>query len=345
MGRSSLRSRKRPHPPDGWTACIAQDSVATFEGQPSASQKPRSVRTPSSSFRPPLSSTCQTTTLFLQDVPSAFHSEHELRALIFQPVSSIRFATTNGRTIAWISLPSVQHARDALAHLHARYPSFAARPHVPKNTSSISPDPSKSSATQFDQRAQTVLSNGGVGNTLVFWNLPVHLTEQEFTSVLTADQSDINAPTLATPLPLPLRVRSALSKSSNSRTFWVVYASLNAARQAFTFSFGHKVIFRCGRCIKLHPVVHDDSTDVDETKRRQRARLLQPDARSSAPARPPQPQFDCACRALEAFLRSSQDSFAFLPHQANKAKTEPKCTTSSTPSQPTDVSDPLPVLP
>lgn len=351
-----MPTRKRRAQPsssvhDGWSACVAQAAASSFQNEPNLSSTKRSRHEP----HPSASTPSESDTIFIPNVSHDLRSHHALAALFPQPISSVRFATSKQRTIAWVSLPSVPLARDALAHLSKRYPSLAARPHVPKCQNANPqhcPSPNTASLeSRFDKRLHAVCANGGIGNTLVFMNLPLQVTIPEFTKILTTPNNIHNhnrnnihnhnpdlALALATPEPppTPIGVRTALSRSGSSRSFWAVFSNVHQARLAFVATFGNKVSLRCGSIVTLRPGVHDDSTDADETRRRQRALLLQPDRRNFSSSHQLTPHPQSACRALEAFLTNSQTSFAFLTHCHTSQRSTNRATlnVASAPSPP-----------
>lgn len=351
---------KRPSEPsspeqDAWSACVARD-VATHAQQdysrsckkrsrhkrsrhkrsrvtkaPSASTSPRPHHKPPQRTEAPSESTSpQSHTIFIPNLPQKLKSHPALRSLFPHPPSTIHFASWNNHPIAWVCFSSASITQEAVDHLNTIEPSLAARIEVPKSqTVNPSPPPSplppnpQDPGSQFDKRLRVVCANGGIGNTLIFRNLPLPVTVPEFTNLVTIRNHTRNVshdpnPSLVCttsehPL-IPIRVRTAVSRAGSSRAFWTVFSNVHQARLAFVATFRNKVSLRCGSVVTLHPIVHDDSTDVDETKRRQRALQLQPDRRNSQISQALTPHPQSACRALEAFLTSTQTSFAFLTH-------------------------------
>lgn len=256
----------------------------------------------------------QPNTLFFPSFSSEFKTDSQLRDAIGKTLVDLKTVQKRGNKMAWASFNAETHCVATLLGLKLKFPALKVSLHRKRQDQHQGwtyQDSREKNGLLFDKKVSQVLSRGGLGNTLILRNLPVEVECDELDSILrrAGDGSDASAK--------PLRIRTAPSKGKSARNFWLVYSGVNACRSSFILLMLKHVSFRCGRTTKLHPMVHDDSTDVDENKRRKRAIALGPQESTNVGS----PRFSFApeqdnVALLEHFLRSSQGNFMFL-HDSN----------------------------
>lgn len=248
--------------------------------------------------------------LFFPSLFSQFKSEHDARAALGSNLSDLKTIQMQGKKMAWATFNSEGDCADQLLNLRLKYPDMKVSLHRRKQQQNQGPanlDRMEKNGLVFDKKVSRVLLRGALGNTLILRNLPVQVECDELKSVLckVGEECQVSSK--------PLRIRTALSKGKSGRTFWLVYSSVDACRISFQVLLLKSVSFRCGRAVRLHPMVHDDSTDVDESKRRKRAIAIGNHHNKNA--------FSSQCNShpdvdsvalLEHFLRSSQRQFIFM---------------------------------
>lgn len=230
--------------------------------------------------------------LFFASLPPDLRAEPALRALLGPAAGHLKTVVARGRAMAWATYAAEPPCLHALLTLRLQRPDVPVSLHRPKPEAAPR-------ATAFAKQLHAVRARGGVGNTLLFRNLPVEVDVPEFEHAVQERTRGA------------VRTRSALSKGGTARSFWVVYGGVEACETAFRALRGSGVSFRCGRAVKLHPIVHDDSTDADEKKRRERAASLGMH-KSRGGGAVATVREDGPLDLLERYLRASQNKFVFL---------------------------------
>lgn len=254
-------------------------------------------------------------TVFFPSIPKDLQKDAQLRTAIGTGLQDLKTINAKGKKMAWATFVSESICLDTLLALRIHHPKLIASLHRPKQLQQQSVGGSSWSARDknamlFDKNVAAVLARGGLGNTLMFRNLPVEVDVAELEAILASSMraANINCNVL--------RIRTALSKGRAGRNFWAVYPSIDVCKLAFIHLLLQKVSFRCGKTAKLHPIIHDDSTDADEKKRRERAVALGNHASRSRSSSIETSRMPNSIDGLEHFLRSTQKSFIFLsPHE------------------------------
>lgn len=211
-------------------------------------------------------------TLFFADVPKTYGTDDSMRAVLPARPRELKFVRSAGRVLAWVSFLSEGDCFDTLCALRTGDTGLSPRLHRPKGQNSPAGQSpgggtgDEGKARMFDTKLRAVLAAGGMGNTLMFRNLPLELECGEFENILSSLGQGMVC--------RPLRVRTAVSKSGKARNFWATYTGDVAARTAFCAMHGRQVSLRCGKCIRIAPMVHDDASDAESRKRRQREAAL-----------------------------------------------------------------------
>lgn len=248
--------------------------------------------------------------LFFPSLPNELMKDAQLRTAIGTGLQDLKTINAKGKKMAWATFASEGECLDNLLALRLEYPNLIVSLHRPKQQQGGGNHnwqlPEKNGLL-FDKNVAAILSRGGLGNTLMFRNLPVEVEVAELENVL---KDNLRAASINC---RALRIRTALSKGRAGRNFWVVYPSIDACRMAFNHLLLQQVSFRCGRTAKLHPMIHDDSTDADEKKRRERAAALGTQSSRHRARSMPVLRKESTIDNLERFLRSTQKSFVFLP--------------------------------
>ncbi|KAI0561188.1 hypothetical protein FGB62_91g06 [Gracilaria domingensis] len=208
-------------------------------------------------------------TLFFPLLSEHSVQDHDVRAVLGTAVQSFKMVPSKGRhgCMAWVAMASEQECMDGLLQLRTVYPSLVVSFHKPSQASDQATRTLQSNQLLFDEKLAKVIHNGGVGNTLMFRNVPVEVCQEEFSGILHEKLS-------STPTCDVLRVRTSVANNGNVRNFWAVFSGIPSAKSAFCVLNHSFTKFRCGKSVKLNAIVHDDSTDVDENKRRQRIMVL-----------------------------------------------------------------------
>eukprot|EP00177_Eucheuma_denticulatum_P006322 GFKZ01011524.1.p1 GENE.GFKZ01011524.1~~GFKZ01011524.1.p1 ORF type:complete len:388 (-),score=63.34 GFKZ01011524.1:226-1389(-) len=248
-------------------------------------------------------------TLFFPSLPVELKKDNALREAIGCSLRELKTHQAKNKKMAWATFASENECLDKLLALKISFPALKVSLHRPRQNQDTSSRQQSGNAQAFDRRVQGIIDRGGIGNTLMFRNLPIEVDCEELENALR------NIPEMANISSSSLRVRMALSKGRGGRNFWLVYAGVEACRAAFVHLMNKKVSFRCGKSAKLHPIVHDDTTDVDETKRRERARALGTQ-RSKTKGKVEEISTDIFAH-LEAHLRATQTKFFFLSSQSS----------------------------
>lgn len=246
-------------------------------------------------------------TLFFPSLPPELRRDAALRAALAVSLHSLKTHQANNRKMAWATFISETDCLETLLTLHINFPTLKVSLHRPREAANGPLLHQVQWGTRiFDEKVYEVQRRGGLGNTLMLRNLPVQVGCDELEAVLRDALRVVSASSTL------LRVRTALSKGGSGRNFWVVYADVEPCRVAFAHLLGRRVSFRCGKEVRLHPVVHDDSTDADENKRRLRARALGVQE-SRGGGRGEVIEGDCCVERLELLVRSMQSKFVVLP--------------------------------
>lgn len=214
----------------------------------------------------------------------------------------------NNKKMAWATFTSETDCLETLLALNMSFPTLKVSLHRPRDAAhGVSSYQVQSNVRLFDERVRDVQRRGGLGNTLMLRNLPVQVGCDELEVVVRAALRADSVPSIS------LRVRTALSKGGSGRNFWIVYADVEPCRLVFAHLFGRRVSFRCGKEVRLHPIVHDDSTDADESKRRMRARALgMQESKGGGSVGSGEGEGKCCVEQLEELLRMTQSRFVFL---------------------------------
>lgn len=224
------------------------------------------------------------------------------------PLHQLKTHQANNKKMAWATFTSETDCLETLLALNMSFPTLKVSLHRPRDaTHGVSSHQVQNNVRLFDEKVCDVQRRGGLGNTLMLRNLPVQVGCDELEAVLRAALRVESVPSML------LRVRTALSKGGSGRNFWVVYADVEPCRLAFVHLFGRRVSFRCGKEVRLHPIVHDDSTDADENKRRIRARALgMQESKGGGRGESREGEGECCVERLERLLRATQSKFVFL---------------------------------
>lgn len=207
-------------------------------------------------------------TLFFPALPTELEGDVELRSAIGVTLEHMKTIHVNGKKMAWLTFSSESECLDTLLSLRTSYPNLKVSLHKLKKTDATGMTPAVKNAQIFDDKVKGVLQRGGIGNSLLFRNLPIETDCDELNTVFCELLQDV------TPACRPLGIRTAVSRTGQSRNFWTVHSDQPAAKRAFVTLFLKHITFRCGKSAKLHPIVHDDASDSDTKKRRQRATAL-----------------------------------------------------------------------
>lgn len=120
----------------------------------------------------------------------------------------------------------------------------------------------KNLVKSFRKKMNKVLKDGGLGNTLLFRGIPMEVSVEEFEEVTNDGADDEDK---------CIKLRTAEGKGGAvGRNMWVVFAKRETVEKRFVKLSGKPVSFRCGKCVALKPVLHNDAGDADTKKRRLR---------------------------------------------------------------------------
>lgn len=211
-------------------------------------------------------------TIYINRMSPDLREEGRLRALFNCPIRGVKVRHGTERDTntmrAWVTFYTSEVCTAQLAMLRRSRPELSVCLHDNgRNKSCGTPN----ALARYDAKFEGVVRNGGVGNTLMFINMPVEVSLEEFEVVVETTGVQTHLGEICGEAVRPMRTRSAVSKGGVSQNFWCVFADSNTARRVFQRIHESVVTFRCGRKITLCPFLHDDSQDVDETRRRKRA--------------------------------------------------------------------------
>lgn len=210
-------------------------------------------------------------TLFFPSLPPGMDNDAALRVRLPAPARELKFSRPAhgkpGKTLGWATFFSEADCAAALSALRRDAPELRSRLHtpragVPERKSGGVGHPAPEEA--FRIRAEKVVAEGGLANTVLLRALPSDVSLPEMEEVLACLDDCCKA----------LRVRSSETKGGMSRNFWLTYATRDAACSAFVAMSGAPVAFRCGRTQRLCPLVHNDATDAESKVRRAREMAL-----------------------------------------------------------------------
>jgi hypothetical protein len=206
-------------------------------------------------------------TLFFPSVPPDLREECALRAAIAAPLRELKIlpqTKPGAKVLAWASFFNEADCVSALCTFRRTRPNLKPRLHKPKAGGGSS-GPAATAATPlplevFNARADKIVSDGGLADTIMLRGLPLDVSEVEILDMM-----------LNIPVPKqPLKTRTSEGNSGNVRNFWISFSSRSDAAEAFTALMGYQASFRCGKAMRIVPVVHNDSKDADAKKRRHR---------------------------------------------------------------------------
>lgn len=213
-------------------------------------------------------------TLFFQSVPPHLSEESALKSTIGVQVRDVKIvhsskAQQRSSCLAWVSFFNEADCVTSLCRLRQTFPELKVRLHKPKAGSGTATLPVNVHERQaslreaFQNRAQKIISEGGLANTLMLRQLPAEVSDEELMICTTVGDEGC----------VPLRTRSTEPRGSdhaNKRIAWITYASKEIACAAFVALSGATISFRCGKSLRLAPAVHNDATDAETKKRRAR---------------------------------------------------------------------------
>lgn len=217
-------------------------------------------------------------TIFLGSLPPQLSKESALRAAMHVPVRSVKIIQSGNRhsiskTLAWVAFFNEADCVQALLSLRRNNPNLNAGLHKPKVGGGVA-GPSHASLDAhtagpsardiFNTRADKVVAEGGLGDTIMLRGMPREVTESELIEIVESFGTSCR----------PLRTRTSESRDGTTRNFWLSYTSRGIASEAFEAMLNRHVSFRCGKSQNLVPVVHNDATDAESKKRRQREMAL-----------------------------------------------------------------------
>jgi hypothetical protein len=203
-------------------------------------------------------------TLFFAAVPPELSTEAALRAAISTPLRDLKILRSSKpgvKTLAWVTFFNEADCVSALVSLRRVHPALNPRLHKPKAGGGTAGPGAAASASAagapsmrdvFEIRAAKIVAEGGQANTVMLRGLPLEVSGDEVADVVLSLLAE-----------RPLRVRTAEGKSGKVRNFWLTYASRTDACEAFAAISGAQAAFRCGRTMRLAPVVHNDATDAE----------------------------------------------------------------------------------
>lgn len=216
-------------------------------------------------------------TLFFAGLPSGSDDDRFLRAAIRLPVREVKLLSKPGKkALAWASFFNEADCVAALVALRRGSPELKVRLHTPRAGSGTA-GPGAAAAEKaekaaaaapapvevFRARAEKIVAEGGLANSLMLRGLPLEVGLDELGAVILALDARCR----------PLRVRTSegkVGKAGKARNFWLTYASQDDACAAFVAMHGRQASFRCGKTSRLVPVVHNDATDGESKVRRSR---------------------------------------------------------------------------
>jgi hypothetical protein len=266
-GSAAQRSSSAIPPPAKRPRRAPSHSVATpsaTEPQPQANETriPASIAAAIDAVR---RSGAPADTLFFASVPQLLSSDAVFRAAIATPLRDLKILRPSSlkqdaKILAWASFFNEADCVAALVSLRKAHPELNPRLHKPKaGGGTAGPAASASSGLSsrdaFESRASKIAADGGQVNTVMLRGLPFEVSCDEVTEVVSASAAR------------PLRVRTAEGKSGKVRNFWMTYASRADACDAFVAISGTQAAFRCGRTMRLAPIVHNDATDAEGKSR------------------------------------------------------------------------------
>lgn len=214
-------------------------------------------------------------TLFFAGLPAGSDDERFLRSAIPLPVREVKLlhGKQGKKVLAWASFFNEADCVAALVALRRNSPALKVRLHTPRAGSGVAGPgivavekaekaaaEAVSPVDQFAARADKIVGEGGLANSVMLRGMPLEVSIEELTLVLLSFDASCR----------PLRVRTSEGKSGKVRNFWMTYASREAACSAFVAMHGRQVSFRCGKTNRLVPVVHNDATDAESKVRRGR---------------------------------------------------------------------------
>lgn len=211
-------------------------------------------------------------TIFFPSLPESLSTESGLRAVISTPVRSLKILRSgkqqkSAKTLAWAAFYNEADCVAALVRLRNGLPDLMVSLHKPKAGGGVSgPSHSPSSSQkppvreQLDARADKIVADGGLCDTIMLRGLPLEVSVEELVDRISAINERCS----------PLRARTSESRDGRTRNFWLSYATRLSASGAFEALHGAQVDFRCGTNQRLAPVLHNDATDAETKKRRSR---------------------------------------------------------------------------
>lgn len=248
-------------------------------------------------------------TLFFPSLPEEMRGDENLRLAMGIAFEDLKTTQKGGKHMAWVRFANEGDCMDTLLRLRLATPSMKVSIHRPKNTTDANgTNLFSKNLVAFQQRLQEIRANGGIGNTLMFRNLPKEVECDELRNLLQSAATKAQCHEQC----VPLRIRTALSKDGRSRNFWVVYSSVGACQNAFASIHLTFVNFKCGRSLKIRSFVHDDSTDADEKRRRERNLNLGMQGNVAGNEGTFVAPKLTDLELLEAWLRQQQSSFVFM---------------------------------
>jgi hypothetical protein len=208
-------------------------------------------------------------TLFFPSVPPDLREDNALRAAIAAPLRELKIlpqTKPGANVLAWASFFNEADCVSALCTFRRKRPTLKLRLHKPKaGGGSSGPGAAAVAAAQlplevFNARADKVVMEGGLADTIMLRGLPLDVSEVEIFNMM------LGFPNAKQ----PLKTRTSEGNSGHVRNFWISYPSRSDAAEAFTALMGYHASFQCGKSMRIVPVVHNDSKDADSKKRRLR---------------------------------------------------------------------------
>jgi hypothetical protein len=212
-------------------------------------------------------------TLFFPSVPAELREETALRAAIATPLRELKIlpqTRPGGKVLGWAAFFNEADCVSVLCSLREKVPGLKPRLHKPKASVGASePGNAATFVTSsygevFKTRADKVLSEGGLADTLMLRGLPLDVSQDEICEMMRTLED-------ASPA---LRTRTCEGSNGKVRNFWITFASRQDAGRTFLALMGHQVSFRCGKSMRIVPLVHNDSKDAESKKRRMREQAM-----------------------------------------------------------------------
>jgi hypothetical protein len=219
-------------------------------------------------------------TLFFAGLAPGLDDDAALRAAIRLPLRELKLLPPRGKSgkkaLAWASFFNEADCVAALVALRRDAPELRPRLHTPRAGGGAA-GPGVAAAEKegaavavaaakdaFLARAEKIVLDGGLANTVMLRGLPLEVSVDEAAAVVVEFDTCCR----------PLRVRTGEGKSGKVRNFWMTYASRDAACSAFVAMSGRSASFRCGKTQRIVPVVHNDATDAESKVRRDREAVI-----------------------------------------------------------------------